>query len=532
MIYPLFPLPFLYAETHFRLFKGLWSRLFRKEAEIIADSIWRIDPGLTIPLFIFIKDANLFPVTLKNIEITFTGLNKCVHFNFDYDLKINEKSWWCIEYIDPSEFDLGQTIEMNVEINYLDFKNKAKNCINDNYYPQTPPLTIYLAKNTLAKMNNWFQGDLHVHSEYTDDQIEFGAPVRVTAAMGRSLGLDFIGITDHAYDLDDATDSYLKNDPQLPKWKSYLDEVKAYNQVGDKPLIIHGFEVSVENSKENSVHLQVFNSQELFLGSSDSGEKWIHSKPEWQLKHIIDRLPAKSIACAAHIGEKAPFIHRILLGRGFYDAKDLENEKLVFFQLANSRDIKKIKKSIDLWVYQLLRGKRVTPLAGSDSHGNFNFNRSVILPHLSMSISKMQLIGEVRTAVWSNNEIQTIDDFLNALQIGRVQITTGPFVDIVKLGKDESLLGSTIHSVDTVYQFSAISSEEAGELVEIKIISGLKKQKEEIFKLIKTDSFNFSMELKFDTDLNNILYFRFEANTNRGEFCISAPVYVEYKSIS
>lgn len=532
MVYPLFPFPVLYAETHFRLFSGLWSRLFKKEPEIVADSIWRIDPGLTIPLLILIKDAHLFPVTLKNIEITLTGLNKGLRINFNYDHKIDEKFWWCIEYIDPSEFDLGQIIEMNVEINYLDFNNEAKSCINDNYYPHTPPLTVFLAKNTPAKMDKWFYGDLHVHSEYTNDQIEFGAPVRVTAAMGRSLGLDFVGITDHAYDLDDSTQSYLINDPQLPKWKSYLAEVEAYNNVGDKPLIIHGFEVSVENSKGNSVHFQVFNSQKLFLGSSDSGEKWIHSKPEWKLKHIIDRLPLKSIACAAHIGEKAPFIHRILLGRGFYDAKDLENEKLIFFQLANSRDIKKIRKSIDLWVYQLLRGRRVTPLAGSDSHGNFNLNRSVILPHLAMSISKKQLLGEVRTAVWSDSEMKTIDDLIKALKSGRVQITTGPTVDLVVAGKEESLFGNIIHSGGTVYQLNAISSDEAGELAEIKIISGLKKQKEEILKQIKADSFNFSMELTFDKDLKDILYFRIEAYTNRGEFCLSAPVYVEYKTIS
>ena len=62
--FPLVPFPVLYAETHYRVIPGIWSRLFRREPEIITDTVWRLDFGHKLPVLLLVKDAHLFPVTI------------------------------------------------------------------------------------------------------------------------------------------------------------------------------------------------------------------------------------------------------------------------------------------------------------------------------------------------------------------------------------------------------------------------------------------------------------------------------------
>ena len=59
---------FLYAETHYS-FKGIYSRLKKKEPELIADAPHRVDPGQPIPIMLLIKDSHLFPVKINKIEV-------------------------------------------------------------------------------------------------------------------------------------------------------------------------------------------------------------------------------------------------------------------------------------------------------------------------------------------------------------------------------------------------------------------------------------------------------------------------------
>ena len=62
-------LPFLaYAETHYS-FKGIYSRLKKKEPEVVADAPHRVEPGKSIPLLILIKDAHYYPAKLNNVRV-------------------------------------------------------------------------------------------------------------------------------------------------------------------------------------------------------------------------------------------------------------------------------------------------------------------------------------------------------------------------------------------------------------------------------------------------------------------------------
>ena len=525
---PFLPFPFLYAEIHYRIIPKFFSRLFRKEPEIITDTVWRVDPDLNIPLLILIKDANLFSITLDRVIVIIKSPKSERNIIFDYNEKINNDLWWRIEFLHIEEHEKSQILEISTKIRYKNHKNKDLTCVNDNYNRNTPNFKVNVSADTLPGLNGWKQGDMHLHSFYTNDQIEFAAPIPVTAQMGRTLGLDFLGITDHAYDLDDSEDSYLVNDPKKPKWQRYLRDVEMNNQRKDNPLILPGFEVSVGNARGNSVHLQVFNSDELYEGSSDSGEKWLHSEPEWSLTGILNHLNEKSLACAAHIGEKPPLIHRLILGRGPYTENDLDNPDIGFFQLANGLSARGLNTAKKKWIQQLLHGRRVTPLAGSDSHGNFNLSRSIVLPHLAMDISRRQLLGEFRTAVWSKKDFNGYTDIIQSLRTGNVQITSGPLLSISEIENDTPIFGSTLPRKEKyLFRLSAKSSPEFGKITSLKVYYGDRKKGDNLSKEFVYESLTINDQINLTGMSDNTLYIRFEALTDKGFVTISSPVYLQ-----
>ena len=110
-------LPFiLYAETHYK-FKGLYSRLFKKEPEIIADAPFRLQPGEPIPALLLIKDAHRFPVFLESVFVllsTTTGENYSETFAFNETIK-DQKFWHKILYFNPPE-KLSGMVQLDVHI--------------------------------------------------------------------------------------------------------------------------------------------------------------------------------------------------------------------------------------------------------------------------------------------------------------------------------------------------------------------------------------------------------------------------------
>ena len=57
-----------YAETHFK-FRLPWSLLYRPWPEIIFDMPFQAVPGIEPTMWIVVRDADRFPVTLESAEI-------------------------------------------------------------------------------------------------------------------------------------------------------------------------------------------------------------------------------------------------------------------------------------------------------------------------------------------------------------------------------------------------------------------------------------------------------------------------------
>ena len=374
---------FLYAEIHFR-FPGIPSRYFIKQPEIIADVPHRLSPGHPFPVLVIVKDAHRFPVYLKEIkvEIIHNGERRRI-FTAAVNRMIAADFWEDLFSINIPSLLRGERVKVDVCIDYR-VGSRDLTLRNDNY-PLTShaPFEVSVDSQPLPKTENWYYGDIHYHSSYTSDQVEFGASLNATVTMAKSMGVDFFAVTDHAYDLDDRWDNYLVNDPELPKWRHLLKNVAELNARHPDFVIIPGEEVSAGNIKNRNVHFLILNQERFFEGSGDSAENIFRTRPQWRIPDLLRECGESTIAIAAHPETAPPLIQRLLIRRDKWRQKDYLAQGLAGLQLWNGSK-RNLKSGIKVWTSLLLEGKRLTLLAGNDAHGNFNRFRQLSTPFISM----------------------------------------------------------------------------------------------------------------------------------------------------
>ncbi|NQV30191.1 MAG: hypothetical protein HQ508_04820 [Candidatus Marinimicrobia bacterium] len=417
------PLIGLYAESHFR-FRIPFSRYFKREPELIFDAPWRLEPGQRPTIFLVIKDAHLFPVTLNSVDIDVHHHQKLIcRQSWSLDEHRNSQQSH-LEFV-LSECDLpGGEVEITPRLNYS-VAGKDRLMIVDNYVQiEKHPLRITIGTDSLPKLKGWVSGDTHLHSSLTNDQIEFGASLEQTRKCAELIGMDFITATDHSYDLDDLPEDYLKNDPDLIKWKNSRDSIAEMNTKSNL-TIIPGEEISVANARGDTVHLLHFNDPVYFPGSGDSGEDWPKLKSQLSIDDILQKRSDKTVSVGAHTAYKFPWSQRVLLKRGFWEAADHKNPDLEGVQiLCGTPSSASFQASRQLWVEALLEGQHLGAYGGSDGHGNFNRNWHVKLPVWSLGIHEDQIFAQSRTLLRSISN--GTDDLIEAMKACRTALTTGP----------------------------------------------------------------------------------------------------------
>ena len=229
-------------------------------------------------------------------------------------ITINQKLWW--QVFDIPVKGLSGNIECNVLFE-LNHNNQKRFYNNDNHRTSSHnSLKIFISSTQLPKFDNLYLGDCHSHSNYTDDQVEFGAPIKASIHLCRSLGLSFFCATDHSYDLDDTEGDYLSNDPNLFKWKSLQQEVDILNSSQQNFSVVRGEEVTCRNFTNQNVHLILLGNRKFFSGKGDGAEQWFKTQSEYSTDEIIDKKESSTLAYAAHPSESVSLLQRLLLNRG------------------------------------------------------------------------------------------------------------------------------------------------------------------------------------------------------------------------
>jgi hypothetical protein len=526
MILPIF-LPFLYAETHYR-FKYFFSFLKKAEPEIIADLPHRIEIGNKLPILIIVKDAHKYPVKLNQAQIL---IDKKQAASLSISKKINSPYYEQIILIENGSFAKGNHL-INIKIEY-EVNGKIFICYNDNYRGAShKPLPCYFSDSGLPCFKNYVYGETHAHTNFTSDQLEFGASVEKTAELAKSIGLHFYCATDHSYDMDDLPDNYLLNDPKLLKWQIFQKKVSEYNIKNNDFCIIPGEEVSILNQKRENVHLLIYNSQKFYKGSGDSGEKWFHFKSEHDLPSILNDINDKALAFAAHPAEPVPFLQKLLLNRGRWRFKDALHPLLKGVQIINGGNEASVKRGLQYWIKLLLVGMKRFALAGNDAHGNFARYRQISFPFFTLREHYLQIFGSWKTGVFLKDNQLSVGRLIDTLRSGNYFMTNGPAIKITAFSDNKIFeMGSFAENAGSV-RVLAESSDEFGSLAYLKVYIGqIGADNEILFDEQHSFKSAYSLEKNLSlADKEGKFYLRAEikSQNERGVFrAYTNPIWIE-----
>ncbi|MFZ4620381.1 MAG: PHP domain-containing protein [Bacteroidota bacterium] len=535
-----FPLFLSYAETHYR-FKYFFSLYKKSEPEIIADAPHRLDPDKAYPVMVLIKDADKYPVELKSIRLTLYHNAGKVHtqtVEFFPGLTILSHYYYkIIDFQFTGKFaSLFGHMTMEAEITII-HNGKTKVIRNNNHrFTSKTPLKFYRSKTKLPVVEGWIYGDAHTHSTYTEDQVEFGSPITAAPHLCRAMGISFFGVTDHSYDLDDRTDNYLLNDPELPKWKTLQAEIDSVNLREHDFAVLRGEEVSCTNSDNNNVHFLLYGNRRFFHGSGDGGEKWFRTKSEFTIQEILSQKEKNVVAFASHPTEEVPYLQRLLLRRDEWNVNDMTEKQLAGIQILNGEISDGFRRGMDIWKWMLKRGERKFLLAGNDAHGNFNRFVQISIPMLTFREKETQIFGQMKSAVLTSS----IDEasIIEAMGNGRVVVTNGPMLTIAVEtdAPDIGAVGDTVSGKKFVVKLRGKSTDEFGAFRSITIYFGAVGKNERRLFEITDFSDPYSIHRISDWHEAEIFsYIRAEATTtnahglDRDGFCYTNPIWIQPK---
>ncbi len=519
------PPVFLYAEVHFRLF-GLWSRYFMKEPEIVADLPFRLRAGEELPLLLMVKDAHRFPIVLHGLSISARRPSQPRRLVQAFMLEEKIAARFYHRLFACSLPPLRGEIEIDVEIEYT-VAGKRRRCRADNYRLSShSPFRLFVDDHPWPRLPGWYFGETHCHTLLSEDQVEFGAPFEALPAMARALELDFVALTDHSYDLDDSEENYLLNDPRLPKWQR-LQEAAAALNASPGPLIIPGEELSAADSRGRNVHLLIYNNRRFYEGSGDGAERLLPRRGEHALAQLLP-LPPEEFAAAAHPHSVPPLLQRLLLRRGHWRDDDLMLSGLNAAQFWNGDKEAFLKEGLRRWTRLLLRGRRLTLIAGNDAHGNFNRFRQVGTPHLTLREEEREVFGRARTSVRIDGPLR-LETVLDALRRGRAVCSDGPMAAF-ELENNAGRFGIGDESPSRgALTVNLRSSPAFGRFARVDLVIGeLQRQKETRRRLSPpAGSFESTLCMQLN-DLPSPGYLRLEAETDGPgrPLCCTNPLYL------
>lgn len=226
-------------------------------------------------------------------------------------------------------------------------------------------------------MKKWYKGDTHLHTTNSDGNMS----LQTLISECKKIGLEYIMITDHNFN-------------SVPS--SYFD---------DDLLVIQGQELTNEPG-----HVNVW------------GKKVPHEPP-----HKLDTFEDYDllIKMCKDVGATVSLNHPFCSNCPFL----LEKEKFPFdcVEVWNTIQHADNIKNRDWWVEQLMSGKRLAAVGGSDHHRYYG---------------PISLLASPTTYVLAENK--TADSILTAIKEGRSVVTNSPKSSMMYLSVGDAQVGDTV----------------------------------------------------------------------------------------
>ena len=275
-------------------------------SEFIADAPWRMrktdESGdiRGIPVHMFLHDADeviatspqidYINIKVKNVTdnsfgpvLTYNSMNSNDYENLfscmavaDGGLDVrgfsfgdfNSSSSYSFDFDIDTDFLGGNYLEVSEDFYYFTFTIPADNltgltdvvdievtCAYDNigWGDDVIRLRVFRSDEDIPAQSNFYRGDTHLHSMFTQNDAEVGLPLCGTKEAGQLIGLDWITTTDHTSDFDNYGGGNINTN-----WDRIKAEA-ALNNAADPSLIyIAGQEVAVGNSNSELVHMLAY----------------------------------------------------------------------------------------------------------------------------------------------------------------------------------------------------------------------------------------------------------------------------------
>lgn len=190
-------------------------------------------------------------------EFTPSSITPTTSHTFDFQIQsdwtgdfisIDQKYWYFtfnIPTIDLQGF--GNIIDIEVSIGYSNLTIIGDDVIR---------MRIFRSDSDIPSLPNFYRGDTHLHSMFTQSDAEVGLPLTATKEAAKLIGLDWITTTDHTSDFDNyGTQNIITN------WSILQTQANQLNNQDSSLIFIAGQEVAVNNSAGKLVHMLAYPNQ-------------------------------------------------------------------------------------------------------------------------------------------------------------------------------------------------------------------------------------------------------------------------------
>lgn len=502
--------PPAYAETHFK-FKLPWSLLYRARPEIIVDTPFQIEANQEAFAWIVVRDADRFPLTLESIRVDIRFPSGEV-FSELRPLNILANKAFAFYPVSLGTFAPGD-YEIIPYVKTVQ-KKEVKTWRRWSYpFLKGAPLRIQALSEKYFVPPGYAAGEMHCHTYYSSDQVEFGAAPGVLQSAAKALGLDFVLCTDHAYDFAFSEDDYAK--PCDPK-KRFEKLKKEIEKLPPNPLMIAGEEISVGNIKGENIHMLSLAPLKYVAGDGDCGRHRFKNHPTWGVKEAAEQTEAPCFAAHA----KAPInaLERFVFRRGNWHNEDLlldSKNPIRGIQFWNGSRNRGFELGRKWWVEQLENGHRVLPIGGNDAHGDLNDSTSISLPLISLRHNRDHIFGKVKTVIALGSKARvTLPALKKAFTEDNLYLTDGPALWWTRK-KD-------------FISFEVKSTPDFGEIKFLRVYTAAKElpSKEEIHKTYSNENVgDYSLTIK--VPVKDFRYIRAECETTKGLFALTSAAFTK-----
>lgn len=368
-------------------------------------------------------------------------------------------------------------------------------------FDEEGPIYVKFVTQSLPTFANWFLGDTHLHSIYSNNVAEFGARVNDTFYTLEDVGLNWATLTDHSFAMDPNSFNQMKTECNNFNGCIVGEEISCtWNIRGINPYShFLGYDLATYiEGNEFEANLRANNLSCSKVGFQETvGE--LHfgyvAHPELGAEYLNDTEGFKEDPFRRPWRDyTAPYA-----GLQLWNEDDVDNRDLTFNRSYDS---------------EMLRQKRrIYISAGTDSHGDFNHG-----------------FGSVWTGCYANPFSK--ENVLASLKNGKCYMSNGPALKMEHFGGGQLLMNGDIIKKTTQpslnFAITYKSTEEFGTVDNIYVIKN-----GQVVADVGQGAYSGNSPIGWaDNAVPNEGYYRLYALTSKGYEAFTNPIFITKPNIS